>query len=177
MLERAVLRSPALQRFVLKRHERAFRRMLSELHPVRTIGIVGGGLFPRTALILSRLLPESTLVLIDQSESNLEIARSFLSGDGWERERPCLPVSLVSLGQAGGHRLSSPGFINQHFEPRIQCDYDLLVVPLAFEGDRRAIYEQPPASAVLVHDWIWRRGKSGTVISWLLLKRLNLVTR
>jgi len=177
MLERAVLRSPALQRFVLKRHERAFRRMLSELHPVRTIGIVGGGLFPRTALILSRLLPESTLVLIDQSESNLEIARSFLSGDGWERERPCLPVSLVSLGQAGGHRLSSPGFINQHFEPRKQCDYDLLVVPLAFEGDRRAIYEQPPASAVLVHDWIWRRGKSGTVISWLLLKRLNLVTR
>jgi hypothetical protein len=51
----------------------------------------------------------------------------------------------------------------------------LLVVPLAFEGDRRQVYDRPPARVVLVHDWLCSpRGRS-VVISWLLLKRLNLI--
>jgi hypothetical protein len=93
-LERVVLRFPALQSFVLKRHERAFRSLLIELPARGRIGIIGGGLFPRTALVLRRLLPESRLVLIDQSESNLAIARSFLSGP-WERRHPCLLRHLL----------------------------------------------------------------------------------
>jgi Fatty acid desaturase len=79
-LERMVLRSPALQRFVLKRHERALRRLLTQLPTPRRVGIVGGGLFPRTAIILSRLLPEAKLVLIDLSADNLDIARTFVEG-------------------------------------------------------------------------------------------------
>lgn len=160
-LERVVLRSPMLQRFVLKRHERAFSSLLSELPPVRRVGIVGGGLFPRTALILTRLLPESRLVLIDQSENNLAIAQSFLS-----------------CGRQGCLRSQSPPeFVNDRFEPGMQCDYDLLVVPLAFDGDRRTLYQRPPSSVMLVHDWIWRRRRPSKVVSWLLLKRLNLVVR
>ncbi|HWN99802.1 MAG TPA: fatty acid desaturase [Blastocatellia bacterium] len=150
-LERVVLRFPALQRFVLKRHERAFRRLLREAPAFQRVGIVGGGLFPRTALILRRLLSGSRLVLIDQSAANLTVARSFLSGE--------------------------VEFINERFEPGKPCDFDLLVIPLAFEGDRPAIYRRPPASVVLVHDWIWRRRGASAVVSWLLLKRLNLVTR
>ena len=182
VLERAVLRSPMLQRFVLKRHERAFRRLLAELPPVRRVGIVGGGLFPRTALILRKLLPESRLVLIDQSESNLAIARSFLSGEAaWERKHPWLPCDSAATQQESRQGcLRSQGsqeFINERFEPAAPCEFDLLVVPLAFDGDRRAIYHRPPASAVLVHDWIWRRRRPTKVVSWLLLKRLNLVVR
>lgn len=177
-LERVVLRFPALQRFVLKCHERAFRSLLIELPPVRCVGIVGGGLYPRTALILRRLLPESRLALIDQSESNLAIARSFLS---WERRHPCLlrgSVATEPQGRQGCLRSQgSQEFINQRFEPAAPCDFDLLVIPLAFDGDRRAIYERPSASAVIVHDWIWRRRGSNAVVSWLLLKRLNLVMR
>ncbi len=150
-LERLVLRSPALQRFVLKRHERAFDRLLAKLPRARRIGVVGGGLFPRTGLILRRLLPESRLALIDQSAGNLDVARSYLS--------------------------EQVEFINERFEPGMSCDYDLLILPLAFDGDRRAIYRQPPASVMLVHDWIWRRRGSSAVVSWLLLKRLNLVMR
>jgi hypothetical protein len=30
---------------------------------------------------------------------------------------------------------------------------------------------------LLVHDWLWRRRGRGVAISWLLLKRLNLITR
>jgi len=56
-------------------------------------------------------------------------------------------------------------------------DADLIVVPLSFIGDREYVYRNPPAAAVLVHDWLWKRRGHGIPISWLLLKRLNLVTR
>jgi hypothetical protein len=150
-LERMVLRSNLLQRFVLQRHERAFRKLLSELPPPRRVGIVGGGLFPRTALILKRLLPEAELLVIDQSAGNLLVADSFLFGE--------------------------VQFINERFESGQPCDVDLLVVPLAFDGDRAAIYRCAPARVVLVHDWIWRRRGASVTVSWLLLKRLNLVMR
>jgi hypothetical protein len=149
-LERLVLRVPALQRFVLKRHERALRRLATRLPPVRRVGIVGGGLFPRTALILRRVLPHSRLVLIDMSADNLAVARRFLDGE--------------------------VEFINKRFEPSVECEFDLLIIPLAFDGDRAGIYDRPPASALLVHDWIWRRRGASVIVSWLLLKRLNLVT-
>jgi hypothetical protein len=148
-LERLVLRLPTLQRFVLKRHETALGRLLADLPPVRRVGIVGGGLFPRTAMILTELLPDSSLTLIDLSAGNLAIARPFIVGE----------VELV----------------NERFDSARPCDFDLLVIPLAFSGDRNAIYRRPPAELVLVHDWIWRPRGTSTVISLLLLKRLNMV--
>jgi hypothetical protein len=150
-LERLVLCSPALQRFVIDRHERALARLLIEIAPVQSVGIVGGGLFPRTALILGRLLPKARLTLIDLSAENLAISRRFVA---------------VEVEH-----------INKQFDPADSHDFDLLIIPLSFVGDRRAIYRQPPAPAVLVHDWIWRRRGTGATVSWLLLKRLNLVTR
>ena len=54
---------------------------------------------------------------------------------------------------------------------------DLLVIPLGFDGDRQLLYDSPPAPLVLIHDWMWNRHAAGVPISWLLLKRLNLVRR
>jgi hypothetical protein len=54
---------------------------------------------------------------------------------------------------------------------------DLVVLPLAFVGDRGRAYRHPPADRVLIHDWIWARRTTGVVVSWWLLKRLNLVVR
>jgi Fatty acid desaturase len=153
-LERLVLRSPTLERFVIDRHAGALRRLLAELSPVNglgRVGIVGGGLFPRTAIILRRLLPRSRLALIDLSAENLALARRFVAGE--------------------------VEYINKQFDPAEPCDFDLLIIPLSLVGDRRVIYRQPPAKAVLVHDWIWRSRGTSVVVSWLLLKRLNLVTR
>ena len=152
-LERIVLHSKMLQRFVVGRHEQAFRRLLNGMPVPDRIGIVGGGLFPRTALVLRRLLPDSHLILIDLSAKNLETAKSYLNG--------------------------SVEMINGRFDRSAPCDVDALVIPLALVGDRNVIYENPPAPNVFVHDWIWKRNgtTSGAVISWLLLKRLNLVTR
>ncbi len=145
-----MLRSPRLQRFLLNRHERAFAALLLHLPAPRRVAIVGGGLWPRTVLVLRRLLPDARLVVIERSAENLGAAR------------PLLPADVE--------------VINDFYDPVRMNDFDLVVIPLALLGDRAALYRDPPAPALLVHDWIWRRRGVGTVVSWLLLKRLNLVT-
>lgn len=151
ILERIVLRSRPLQRFVVDRHARAFARLAPKLEPVRGVTIVGGGLFPRTALVLARLFPDARLTIVDRSARNLERARALLPSGVEVRHE---------LYDPGGHDAS-----------------DLVVVPLAYAGDRNALYGRPPAPALLVHDWIWRRRGESRIVSWLLLKRLNLVRR
>jgi hypothetical protein len=150
-LERRVLRSPRLQRFVLAAHERAFRALLPRLAPIHRVTVVGGGLYPRSALILRRLLPDAAIAIVDAKPEHLEIASPFLPG-GVELE----------------HRF---------FDAAAADPADLVVIPLAFIGDRDRIYRNPPAKATLVHDWMWRPRGKGARVSWLLLKRLNLVTR
>jgi hypothetical protein len=150
-LERLVLRSSLLQRFVLRCHRQALATLLSRLPPLHRIAIVGGGLFPRTALLLQELIPDAQLVVIDASAENLATASERLSPDvRLVRER--IVVTDASLR-----------------------DFDLVLIPLAFQGDRNAIYRCPPSRALLVHDWIWRPQSESAIVSLLLLKRLNLV--
>ena len=148
-LERIVLRSPALQRFVLRVHERAFRQLLPDLGAVGRVTIVGGGLFPRTALILHRLLPGAAITVVDADAGHLEMARTRLDPH----------VQLV----------------HARYDPSSAQPADLVVVPLSYRGDRDSLYHTPPAARVIVHDWIWARSRTGVRVSWVLLKRLNLV--
>jgi Fatty acid desaturase len=148
-LECLVLRSPRLQRFVLHCHRRAFRSLLPQLPAVRRVTIVGGGLYPRTALLLRELLPAASVTIVDSSSRNLQTARQLLGG-GIE-------------------------YRNQRYVPGDSRDCDLTVIPLCLDGDREEIYRQPPSPTVLVHEWIWRRRGVGAIVSALLLKRLNLV--
>jgi hypothetical protein len=152
-LERLVLHSRALQTLVMRLHERALRQLLSKLPAPGRIGIVGGALFPRTALLLQRLAPHARLVVIDCNPQHIEKAHKFLNG--------------------------SVRYEHRFFDAAaVTDDFDLLVIPLSFRGERQKIYNAPPARALLVHDWIWRRrGQHSSRISWLLLKRLNLVLR
>jgi hypothetical protein len=152
-LERIVLRSAWLQSYVLSVHERAFRAMLPRLPEVTRVTIVGGGLFPRTALVLQKALPSIPLTIVDTSAGNLTIARGFLDDSVVCSHRTYLPSSD---DRQEGH---------------------LVVVPLAYTGDRERLYRAPDAPFVMIHDWIWRRHENGVTVSWLLLKRLNLVVR
>jgi hypothetical protein len=151
VLERVVLRSVTLQRFVLRRHESAFRACVPRLPAGARVTIIGGGLFPRTALIVRRICPGARLTIVDSHPRHLDVARKFLG----------LDVATIAAT----------------FEPAHAIGSDLVVVPLALVGDRRQFYERPLAPAVLVHDWIWRRRGDGARVSWLLLKRMNLVRR
>jgi fatty acid desaturase len=151
LLERIALRSSRIQDYVLGAHERAFRAILPALPATARVTIVGGGLFPRTALILRKLRPGAALTIIDASSDHLDVARSFLSG----------PIE----------------FREQFFDPRSHHGGDLIVIPLSFVGNREDVYSHPPAQAALVHDWLWNVRGQGVRVSWLLLKRLNLVTR
>jgi hypothetical protein len=151
-LERLALRSGVLQRFLLAVHERAFRDVLRDVGPVDRIAVVGGGLFPRTVLVLRRLRPAARLVVIDADPDHVRAARRFPVGD--------------------------TQFVTSVYDPDRHTGFDLVVIPLAYVGDRARLYRHPPAPVVLVHDWLWRRrGARGAVVSILLLKRLNLVTR
>jgi hypothetical protein len=152
-LEELVCCSPVLQRFVLSTHERALANALSSIPPPRRVVIVGGGLFPRTALVLHRLIPEAKLVLVDSRADRLERAKAWLIDD----------VECVSA------------FCTATNLPRLTNEADLVVVPLALRGHRADFYHHPPGRHVLVHDWLWRPRGQTVVVSWLLLKRLNLV--
>jgi hypothetical protein len=151
-LERLALRSRVVQRFLLDAHERAFRDALRDVGPMGRVAVVGGGLFPRTVLVLRRLRPEARLVVIDANPDHVEAARRFPVGD--------------------------TEFVTAVYDPDRHTGFDLVVIPLAYVGDRARLYGDSPAPLLLVHDWLWwRRGAGGAVVSFLLLKRLNLVKR
>lgn len=148
-LERLVLRSSGLQRLVLRCHARAIRKVLPELRPEARVTIVGGGLFPRSALILREFLTEARITVLDSNRRHLEMARPFFTDR----------VEFLERTYASGN----------------PCGCDLLVIPLSFHGNRAELYSHPPAPVVLIHDWIWRRRGKSAVVSLLLLKRVNLI--
>lgn len=160
-LEGWALAPGPIQRLMLRTHARAMATLLPKLpqhgDSVRRVAIVGGGLFPRSLLILAKRLPQARFVLIDQSARHLAVAERYL-----RKSAPDL-LPRVELRES-------------LYEPSQELSCDLLVIPLAYLGDRQALYQRPKAAqAVLVHDWLWRRGgDTGCAVSVLLLKRLNL---
>jgi hypothetical protein len=149
-LEHAVTRSPRLQRWVVSRHERAFRRLLRDTAAIKRVVIVGGGIFPRSALVLRRVVPHAHLTVIDRDAGNVRSAGRWLDDD----------VRTVVAD----------------YEPALAQGADLIVVPLAFRGDRTRFHHSADARMVLVHDWLWqRRGVASAIVSPLLLKRVNLM--
>jgi hypothetical protein len=154
-LERLVFGSRLLQRFVIATHERAMRPLVDALDaPPRRVAIVGGGLFPRTAIVLRQLLPDAHLTIIDANRAHLDRARGVLNGN-------------------------HTAFVHAWYAPAaaLATAYDLVVIPLSYVGDRAELYDDPPAAAMIVHDWIWRKRGLSRIVSLALLKRVNLLTR
>src|SRR5579864_4408703 len=133
------------------RHERALKALVPILPSVSRVTVVGGGLFPRTAVVLKRVMPWAAVTIVDMREANLGIARRIL-GDGVRFE--C-----------------------RQYDPGRPEDADLVIIPLAFRGDRDRVYRHPNAPVILIHDWLWVRHQPSARVSWLLVKRLNLVRR
>ena len=143
-------RSGPLQRFVVSAHERAFKKLLVDIGDVRTVTIVGGGPVPAYGV---RHEAPSARRHVDNRRRGRRASR---------RRRGPFSATSVALRR-------------EVFDPGRADAVDLLITPLAYVGDRRLLYDRPVARAVLVHDWIWSTRGRGVVVSWLLLKRLNLV--
>lgn len=158
-LERACLKSPRLQGWVLRCHARALDK-LAPLLPdrPRRILVIGGGIFPRSGLLAAARWPAAQIRLLDQNTGNLALARLHL-----ELRLPAGDLARVECRTAD-------------WKPAEAADCDIVFVPLGFRGNREAFYRSPPADCTVVHDWIWRpRGSAGCIVSILLLKRLNIV--
>ena len=154
-LERVVLHSRLLQRFVLHAHARAFQSVLPAVPgAVDRVAIVGGGLFPRTAIVLRRLIPNARITIIDANRAHLDRAQRFI-----------------------GTTNAEFGFVHEWYRARPSQAYDLVVIPLSYVGNRRVLYDHPPAAAMIVHDWIWRKRGVSRIVALTLLKRVNLVVR
>jgi hypothetical protein len=149
--ERLALRVRVIQRYLLRSHRRAIARLLPPELEIRHVKIVGGGMYPRTALIFRELFPEAVITIVDACKVHLETAQSFLD--------------------------ESVRYEHAHYRHGVEETADMLVVPLSLNGCREDYYRFPPACRVLVHDWLWRPRPGGVIVSILLLKRLNLVLR
>lgn len=151
-LELCVLRFPCLQRWVVAVHVRAIRKVMTGFPAPNRVAIVGGGIFPRTALVVRTLWPTADVTIIDANREHLEKCRPWLHGD---EHLICAHVSPDSFPEA-----------------------DLVFVPLAFDQDKSDVYSQRLSARVIVHDWFWNchpRVARSAIASILLLKRINLL--
>ena len=156
-LERVTQDMPLVRRHLLRAHGAAFAALLApdERTRIRSVTVIGGGLFPRTTLVLGPLLPHARFTIVDRVAAHLVPAQQQIADAGL--------TSRVTF-EVGSFDAERPG----------ACD--LLVLPLAFRGDRSRFYRRPPARLTAIHDWAWRAPAAvrGVRVS-LLPKRINLV--
>ncbi len=154
-LERLALASGLIQRFMVATHLAAFKRVVGGLPSApRRITIVGGGLFPRSALVLARVFPLARLRVVDRSAASIAKACRYLD-------------SVESPPQLS--------FERAEFDPELHGSDDLVVVPLAFVGESRLKRAVARRTALLTHDWLWsQRPGTSAIVSWLLLKSVTL---
>lgn len=152
-LERTVLCSRVLERWVVATHARAIAALLADASIAR-IAIVGGGLFPRSVLVFRELYPAAKLVVIDMCPRSIGIARAHLAQRG----------------------VAEPVMECATFDPDSFSGFDLVVFPLAFVGDRSAIVRARARNRfVLTHDWLVHRGAGlSRIVSVWLWKRVTL---
>ncbi len=132
---------------VVRAHVRATAAVLARTEVQRVL-IVGGGLFPRTAIVMHRLRPGAACVIVDADAGHLERARAELAARGIAAE------------------------LRHGFWDGDDAGADLVSLPLALRGMR--VEGRAPR---LVHAWIWERarGRPTAVVAWWLLKRVVLV--
>lgn len=158
-LEKVALAVAPVQGFLIRRHTEAFARLTKTIANFEPHGIliVGGGLFPRSVLVVSKLWPEAHIQVLDQEADHIARAQRYLTEKGAD--------------------LNKVMFRQETFEPELPTAADMVILPLAYVGNRMSLYVPRKDGAVtLIHDW-WhvRRGDRSTPITVWVWKRLTLV--
>ena len=165
-LERVTQDVAPIRHRLLRAHGAAFASLLSpaERDQIRTVTVIGGALFPRTVLALAPLLPHAHFTIVDRAAAHIAAARGEIARAGL--------ADRVSF-EIGSFAIDSFACATAP-DQRPACD--LLVLPLAFRGERARFYRDPPARLVAIHDWAWHAPAAarGAPVR-LLPKRINLV--
>ena len=117
------------------------------------VAVVGGGLFPRTALVLRRAAPAADVTIVDSTREHLEIARAVPA------DRACTSARAFDPADSRRHRSGRhPAGLHRR--------------------SARDLRAAAGAGACSSTTGSGRRGRASTsvIVSWLLLKRLNLIT-
>ena len=133
-LERLCFVVPPLAAAMVRSHARALALLAPLIGTPRAIAVVGGGLFPRSALALVTVFPEARITLVDARPAHLDLAREYL-----ERTQPDLARQLT--------------YRAQRVRTLAELDADLVLLPLAFEGEASELWSTRQRPAAIVHEW------------------------
>ena len=148
-LERIVGHQPWTQEWLIRKHRLALEHLAKQIEIPRRVAIVGGGLFPRSALVVRLVWPEAEVAIFDADEKHLEHCRKWLHGN----EELCHKrVTADDLPPA-----------------------DVVFVPLALHEPKEGFYSSSRTAKIFAHAWTWNPTEESMVASPLLLKRMNLL--
>lgn len=149
ILERSLLYINTLTNIIINLHYNATYSIIKKYIPgltPRKILIVGGGILPRSIIILKKLYPSTELHVLDMSKQSLREAQNYLKTYTNE---------------------DNVFYIHSEYDPSLSKNYDLVVFPLAFRGLYSTSY-----TTTLRHCWIWERHARAEVVSMFLLKKI-----
>lgn len=152
-LEQFALALPPVAQFMVASHRQAFAQLFRQVGAApRHIVVVGGGLFPRSVLVLVELLPHAELVVVEQEARHIVLAQEELARRN---------VSMARIR-----------FVCGRFDPTVHAQgVDLVVLPLGLVGAADILTAGSPCP-VAVHTWWWSRVGHSVAVSPWLLKRL-----
>jgi len=183
VLEYTTMNIPFIRDWVLAVHHSAFQRLLRGCRYNRIL-VVGGGIYPRTAIIMKSLYPHAQITIQDKSRESLKIAEAYLQRTHQELNISYLHkeyiLSLPATTQYSTEYSTVPATtcgtnITTVTTTLTTASQDLVICPLAFQS----ISTSRPIHVMYTrvrHCWIWEHtdSKKTTLVSYLLLKKLVL---
>ena len=169
VVERIIMNIPFLRDWILYTHESAIRQLFSseEQAPQRIV-VIGGGIFPRTAIIMKKLFPESQIIIQDMNEGSLKLAENYLRKTN--NEGNIYYFNSMYDGTVHGTKNGSAyGNCSGSIYGTI------MVFPLAFRG--MSINSKSPYKTVK-HCWIWENEPcvKQCIVSYFLMKKVIIPT-
>ena len=197
ILEYVTMNIPIIREWVLASHHSAFDRLLQGLNFNRIL-VVGGGIYPRTALVMKTLYPDAQITIQDKSRESLKIAEAYLQKTNCELNISYLHEEYILLPPATTYSTTYATEYSTVYDTlpawafgtnvttitttaiaaSSSRPYDLVIYPLAFQSNTTttASTTTPIMYTRVRHCWMWENtGTSkSTIVSYLLLKKLVL---
>lgn len=156
-LEYITMNISYLRNWVLKVHETAFSNIfaLDLIEPPIRFIIVGGGIFPRTAIIIRNMFPDAQIVIQDMNHKSLECAENYMK----------------DLGITDNIIYFKSRYTGVNYDVASESVYGTVVIlPLAFRGGEIC----QTTFKTVKHCWLWENHpcEKDSIVSYFLLKKI-----